>query len=75
MYFPGKSELDAQYSEVGVRTPVGHAELDGALPLIYELDGASTSAPELDGASRVNPMRGPALVSVGEKNAEVERKL
>jgi hypothetical protein len=65
MYFPGKSELDAQYSEVGVRTPVGHVELDGA----------STSAPELDGASRVNPMRGSALVSASEKNAEVERKL
>jgi hypothetical protein len=75
MYFPGKSELDAQYSEVGVRTPVGHVELDGASPFIYELDGASTSAPELDGASRVNPMRGSALVSASEKNAEVERKL
>lgn len=57
MYFSGKSELDAQHSEVGVRTPGGHAELDGASPFIYELDGASNSTPELDGASRVNPMR------------------
>lgn len=30
IYFQGKSELDAQHSEVGVRTPGGHAELDGA---------------------------------------------
>ena len=46
-YSSGKSELDAQHSEVGVRTPGGHAELDGA----------SLSIHELDGASRVNPMR------------------
>ena len=57
IYFSGKSELDAQYSEVGVRTPMAHAELDGASPFVYELDGASSSTPELDGASRVNPMR------------------
>jgi hypothetical protein len=56
IYFQGKPELDAQYSEVGTRTPVGHAELDGAPPFTYELDGASP----------VTPMRESAHVSASE---------
>ena len=73
-YVQERSELDTHYSEVGVRAPVGHAELDGASPFTYELDGATASTPELDGASPITPMRESAHVNAIEKKAEIERK-